>query len=213
MSSFRNIMNIIQFQKQLAPYQIFSLRDIEKLKPDFSYRQLDRWEKQGYLQKIKQGFYAFPRQDINEIFQYLVANKIYRPSYISLEKAMKFYGFIPEEVFQITSVSTKKTVSFHTPVGEFGYRHIKPSLFWGYHIIEKNASKILLAEPEKAVLDYLYLNPHWETVSDFREMRINKSEFERQASREKFLRYAMAFRMKALLKRAESFLLFIDSND
>ena len=43
----------------------------------------------------------------------MVANKIYSPSYISLETALSYYGLIPESVYALTSVSTRKTISFN----------------------------------------------------------------------------------------------------
>jgi predicted transcriptional regulator of viral defense system len=206
-------MNSVQFAKRLAPYRIFSLQDVRNAIPGFSYRQLDRWQKQGSLQKIKQGFYAFTDLDVNEALQYHVANKVYRPSYVSLEQAMKFYGFIPEEVFQITSVSTKKTAAFYTPIGNFNYRHIKPSLFWGYRLVNKNNTRVLLAEPEKAVLDYLYFHPHLKTGADFIALRINNTAVTQTVSQGKLLHYANAFGKNSLLDRVKTFLSIIDPND
>jgi predicted transcriptional regulator of viral defense system len=199
-------MNIIKFQKQLAPYQIFSLQDIRKLLLDFSYRQIDRWEKKGYLLKIKQGFYALSNQNINQNFAFLTANKIYSPSYISIEKALKFYKLIPEEVFQITSVSTKKTTGFETHVGNFTYRHIDSKLFWGYKLMKFGDYKFLLAEPEKAILDYLYLHANLKTYDDFVEMRINIDSFQEQIDLKKFQRYLNGFKNKSLIHRANVFL-------
>jgi len=199
-------MNTIDFQKKFQPYQVFSLQDIKKFFPDFSYRQIDRWGKKGYLLKIKQGFYTLTDQDINQSFSFMVANRIYHPSYISLEKALKYYGLIPEEVFQITSVSTKKTTEFNTSVGNFAYRHISPKLFWGYKLIKVDNSKFLIADPEKAILDYLYLHSKFKTADDFKEMRINTDSFAEHVNIKKFQKYLEAFNNKALTKRANIFL-------
>lgn len=199
-------MNTIDFQKKFQSYQVFSLQDVKKFFPGFSYRQIDRWEKKGYLIKIKQGFYTLADQDINQSFSFLVANRIYHPSYISLEKALKYYGLIPEEVFQITSVSTKKTAEFDTPVGNFSYRHISSKLFWGYKLVKTDDSKFLIAEPEKAILDYLYLNPRLKTVNDFDGMRINADSFAEYIDTKKFQKYLEAFNNKTLIKRANTFL-------
>jgi len=199
-------MNIIEFQKRFAPYKVFSLRDICKVESDFSYRQLDRWEKKGYLRKVRRGFYVLDDQEMSEPFLFLVANKIYSPSYVSLEKALKHYGLIPEEVFQITSVSTKKTVNFETTIGNFAYRNVRPDLFWGYVLVEFDGQKVMLAEPEKAILDYLYLNPRLKTFEDFVEMRINFDSFCREVDVKKFELYLSYFGNKTLEKRAKIFL-------
>lgn len=199
-------MNTIDFQKKFQPYQVFSLQDVKKFFPNFSYRQIDRWKKKGYLIKIKQGFYTLADQDISQSFSFLVANRIYHPSYVSLEKALKYYGLIPEEVFQVTSVSTKKTAEFDTHVGNFGYRHISSKLFWGYKLVKTSDAKFLIAEPEKAILDYLYLNPRLKIVDDFEGMRINEDSFAEYIDIKKFQRYLEAFNNKALTGRANTFL-------
>ena len=203
---YSNIMQFVEFQKRFSEYSVFSLQDIQMIIPNFQRIQLDRWEKKGYLRKIKQGFYNLADQELNRQFLFLTANKIYSPSYISLEKALKFYELIPEEIFQITSVSTKKTTSFETPIGSFNYRHIKPSLFWGYRLFEFDKHRILMAEPEKAILDYLYLHSKLKTADDFAEMRINTDSFYKQVDPKKFQVYLEIFENKTLTKRAQIFL-------
>lgn len=170
-------MQIIEFQKKLSSYPVFSIQDVQKIAPNFYRIQLDRWQKKGYIKRIKKEYYYFTGREIDQNFLFYSANKIYSPSYVSLEKAFQYYDFIPEEIFQITSVSSKKTTKFTTSIGNFSYRHIKPIVFFGYRMIDYGKQKILLAEPEKAVLDYLYLNPRLKAADDFYEMRINKQEF------------------------------------
>lgn len=200
-------MQFIEFQKQFLPHLIFSLLDIQKVYPNFSYRQLDRWEKKGYLVKIKQGYYTLSGKDLNRNFLYYVANRIYSPSYISLEMALSFYNLIPEEVFLITSVSTKKTNNFNTPLGNFNYRHIKPSIYFGYKLLDyEKKHNVIIAEPEKALLDYLYLNTQLRLDDDFKEIRINRTEFVDQINLEKFNTYLDAFENKSLVKRTKIFL-------
>jgi len=205
-------MNKIEFKKQFSLDQIFSLKSVRKSMSNFSYRQIDRWEKNGFLNKIKQGFYMFSDEKLDRFSLFLIANKIYAPSYISLETALKFYGLIPEEIFQITSISSNKTAKFNTMVGSFSYGHIKPKLFWGYYFIENGQQKILIAEPEKAILDYLYLHPELKTANDFKEMRIDKDSFFEKINLNKFENYLKAFDKKALIKRTNIFLKTIEND-
>lgn len=187
-------------------YPIFSLQDVQKIAPNFYRIQLDRWQKKGYIKRIKKEYYYFTDKEIDQNFLFYLSNKIYSPSYISLEKAFQYYDFIPEEIFQITSVSSKKTTKFTTSLGNFSYRHIKPSIFFGYRMIDYGKQKILLAESEKAVLDYLYLNPRLKAADDFREMRINKQEFLEKIDFTKLQRYLKAFENKSLSSRVKTFL-------
>ncbi len=199
-------MQFIDFQNKLSAYAVFSLKDVSKVIPVFNRIQLDRWENKGYLKKVKRGFYCFSSLNFTQDFLFYTANKIYAPSYVSLEMALKHYGFIPEEIFQITSVSTKKATSFETSVGNFSYRLIKTSLYWGYRLVDFGQQKLLIAEPEKAVLDYLYVNSKLKTADDFLGMRINVDEFRMSINLDKFQQYLKAFDNYQLSKRAKIFL-------
>jgi len=206
MSLNRNIMTFTEFQNRLSGYPVFSLQDVRKVFSNFSYRQIDRFAKKGYLKKIKHGFYCFGAQNLDKNFLFYVANKIYSPSYVSMEIALKYYGLIPEEIFQITSVGTKKTANFETSIGNFSYKSVKPSLYFGYRLTEFGKQKILLADPEKALLDYLYINSNLKTCDDFLGMRINSDEFKLQINLEKLQKYLAVFSNKQLSKRTNTFL-------
>ena len=206
MSVYGNMMNVIDFQNRFGSYYIFSLQDIRKSLPDFSYRQLDRWEKKGYLRKIRRGYYMLGQQEVNQSFLFLVANKIYAPSYISLQSALKYYGLIPEEVFSIVSVSSRKTTQLSTPVGNFSYRRIKPGLFWGYRLVTWQNRGFLIAEPEKAILDFLYLHPQLTTSDDFLSLRISTDMFVQHVDLKRFRKYLEQFSSQALTRRCLTFL-------
>ena len=199
-------MNILEFQKHLLPHPAFSLKDIRKVKADFNRIQITRWEKKGYLKKIKRGLYCFKSETANQHLLWYIANKMHASSCISMETALKHYGLIPEEIFQTTSVTTKKTETSKTSMGSFRYNHIKPNLYWGYRLMDFNQTKIRVAEPEKAILDYLYLHPSLKKDDDFNGMRINQNEFKNQVDLEKFKTYLTAFKNKQLTKRAKIFL-------
>jgi hypothetical protein len=74
---------------------------------------------------------------------------------------MSYYDLIPEMVIDITSCTTKKTAKFVNTFGTFVYQHLKTNLFFGFKEIEdENGFPVLIAEPEKAILDFIYLNMH-----------------------------------------------------
>src|SRR3989338_1042202 len=103
--------------------------------------QLSRWTKDGKVIRLKKGLYTLPlhKQKKEPSFM-LISNILYSPSYISLEYALDFYGLIPEAVFSLTSISTRKTKSFTNPLCTFFYRSVKPSLFFGYEKIKIGTS-------------------------------------------------------------------------
>lgn len=168
-----------RFREQLSEFPVVTLQDIKITFPDFDTKNLVNWQKKGYLVKLRNGFYVFRETDIDEYLLYKIANKIYEPSYISLESALSFYGIIPEAVFIIQSVSTRKTKCFETPVGVFNFRTIKHSLYFGYRLISKNGYTFRFASREKAVLDFLYLRPDIKDYAGIEALRWNREELQK----------------------------------
>lgn len=110
---------------------------------------LTRYKQAGYLASPRRSVYYLA----NEVEDtYKIANKIYRPSYISLDSALSKYGLIPETVYTITSITTKATREFTDNQTIYRYYRIKKKAFTGYH----KEGDTLWADPEKAVVDYLY---------------------------------------------------------
>ena len=203
-------MKFIELKKELGNFLVFNLNDIRKIEAEFDLRRLNEWKDKGYIKMIRRGYYIFSDLELNESVLFLIANKIYSPSYISLEMAFSYYNLIPESVYGITSVTSQKTNSFKTNLGEFIYSHIKPELMFGYNLVKCGIHSFKIAEIEKALLDYFYLNPQIKTKDDFAGMRFNKEAFKNNSDREKLLSYLKIFNNKSLKKRLEKFLKHID---
>lgn len=107
----------------------------------------------GLFVKLRNNFYTLGDSCPS---QYLIANKMYQPSYISLKSALSNYHIIPEVVYATTSVTTKISREFATPKGDFIYQRIKKRAFTGYGLRLVDKDNILIATPEKALADYLY---------------------------------------------------------
>jgi hypothetical protein len=155
--------------------------------------QISLWVKKGNLLRLKNGLYAFTK-DKEKIKGEEIAAFIYEPSYLSLESALAWYGFIPEMVYAYVSVTARINRKFTNYFGTFMYRHIKPELFWGYTEIKTEYGHYLLAEPEKALLDYLYFNlSKIRNENDFASIRFNMDTIIEKIDSEKFLKYLTAF--------------------
>jgi len=166
-------MKYIAFQKHLSPLSIFSSTDIRKNFENYDSRRLYEWQQKGYIIKIRNNYYTFTDVVRSEETLFLASNIIYSPSYVSLESALSFYGVIPEGVYTITSISTKKTYFLDTPIGKFSYRNLKSILFFGYHLISFKDRKIKIVSLEKTILDFLYLSNNITSVADFESLRWN----------------------------------------
>jgi len=206
-------MQYVELKNNLKNFIVISTKDFKKEDPSFHVQRLTDWQDKGYLKKIVRGYYVFSDIEIDERVLCVIANEIYSPSYISLESAFSYYNLIPEGVYSITSVSPKKTTILKTFLGEFNYKKIKPELIFGYRLIDYRGHNFKIAEIEKAVLDYFYINPKVKTDNDFFEMRFNISAFKETVDMEKFNRYLRAFNNKSLEKRIKNFLKFINNAD
>ncbi len=136
--------------------------------------QLSRWVASGKLLQLRRGVYALAGQYRSRPpHHFEIANLLERPSYVSLESALSYHGVIPEAVFVTTSVTTARAGEFETPLGRFGYRHVMPALFWGYVTVTIGGAEVLVARPEKALLDLIYLRPGSDKPAFLEELRLD----------------------------------------
>jgi predicted transcriptional regulator of viral defense system len=148
--------------------------------PESMRLQLTRWTKSGKLYQLRRGLYALapPYQKVKP-HPFLVANLIQRASYVSLHSALAFHGMIPEAVQIITSVTTGRPERRNTPLGVFEYRHIKRNLLRGYRMTDLDSvsgQQALVATPEKALLDLVYLQTGGEALNYLQELRLQNLE-------------------------------------
>jgi predicted transcriptional regulator of viral defense system len=206
-------MQFLDLKNHFRDSAVLSVSDIRKMEPGFDVRRLVEWQKKGYIKKIIRNFYVFSDQETTEPTLFVIANTIYQPSYVSFEMALAHYQLIPESVYGITSATTKKTTMFGTQLGDFIYHSIKPELFFGYNLTPFRGQHYLMAEAEKTLLDFFYLNPTIVGDEDFAGLRINPDEFTSKISREKLNKYLAVFDSQALKKRILRFIKFINHAD
>lgn len=198
-------MKYLKFRELFKDFTVFSSADISSVDPGFHRRRLNDWQDKGYLKKIINRYYIFSDIALDENTLFEIANRIYSPSYLSLEMALSYYGFIPEAVYGITSVTTRVTRTFTRETGTFIYRSITPRLFFGYDIIEYGEKHFNLASPEKATLDFLYFNPSLNKAMDFSDLRFNKEVFLQKANEAVLFEYLARFENKSLSRRIKLF--------
>lgn len=140
--------------------------------------------------KLRNGLYALRSEPPHELE---IANRLYRPSYVSLEYALSYYGFIPESVYAITSVTTKITREFKVEGKSYEYSRIKEKAYTGYKLVKVGQAKVLIAVPEKALVDYCYfIDLRLKIMNDrLRVKKVNKKEV---------LRYARLFKRDSLMR-------------
>ena len=141
-------------------------------------RQLDRWVKSGRLIQLRRGVYSVAPPYRAEVpHPFLVANHLRKPSYVSLQSALSYYGMIPEFVPVTTSVTTGRPEKLETSLGGFVFRHLKKAAFFGYAEAEiSRGQSAFLASPEKALLDLLYLTPGSDSLEYLEELRFEPTD-------------------------------------
>lgn len=190
-------MKYQDFRKKInKPY--FTTDDIRLRALNIYNYQITLWQKRGLIERLKRGIYVFS-EDKKDLSAREVALVIFNPSYISLEYALSQYGIIPEMIYSITSVTTKKTRELSNVYGDFVYQHVKPDLFFGYESVETDNANYLIATPEKALLDYIYLNlGRIDDLEDIKELRINPYQLKETINVTKLKEYSKEFNIKKL---------------
>jgi len=137
----------------------------------------------GEIIHIRRGLYCLgSKYRKRPVSLYCLAQRIYGPSYISLESALSRHRWIPEAVHTITSVSVNKSREFETPLGVFSYTRVPQKVF--YESVERlsdDAGNIsLMASPVKSLVDYVYVHKkEWSGIEPAIEsLRIDHEDFE-----------------------------------
>lgn len=157
-------------------------------------QMLKRYANMGLVARLKRGLYVILAKKPPDIF---IANRLYEPSYVSLEFALSYYHIIPEAVYTITSVTVKPTREFHALGKAFSYSTVRKKGYTGYEPKKIDNYTVLIASPEKALADYLYF------VSLKRKVWNDRFDVG-SINKKKFLKFAAMFKNRKLTELARS---------
>lgn len=168
------------FLSSVADQPFFDLATVVNLsgeKRATVQQQLYRWIQAGKLIHLRRGMYALARRYAHTpVNPAELANHLYRPSYLSREWALGFHGLIPEMVVTCTSVTPRVPKRFANDLGHFDYRNIKQEAFFGYRGVEVQGRRVMLADPEKALLDFWHLSRGPWTMERLTGLRLQNSD-------------------------------------
>lgn len=132
--------------------EVFDISDVKKLFPDETHinTAIKRLMDSGAIIKVARGVYILRGRsfDVEKL-----ATKLYYPSYISFESALSKYGIINQGLYKLTLATTRHSKKIVLKDIECDYSKLKTELFFGFNLV----GGTYLAEPEKAVIDMLYL--------------------------------------------------------
>lgn len=180
----------ILIRKQLKIFRPLDFQRIFDVSYEAARKFILRYIKKGLIIKLKKGLYSLETYLPSE---FEIANRVCSPSYVSLEYALMYYNIIPDTVYTVTSVTTKSTREFVINNVSYSYNKIKKNAFTGYLRKSMDGNIILIAEPERALVDYLYfVDLGQKAIYD----RIDVSSL----SKSKLVKYAKLFKRKSLVK-------------
>ncbi|MEA3273463.1 MAG: hypothetical protein U9Q72_02635 [Patescibacteria group bacterium] len=170
-------MKFFDFERKINNQAIFTAEEVKTIfyNQENIMVQISFWVKKGYLKKIEKGVYILANRE-PDLDSMLMAGKIYYPSYLSLEFALNYYGIIPDIPGTYTSVTSRKTKNFQNEFGNYSYQQVKQDFFTGYNVLKDQNISFNFATPEKAMMDYLYLNKDRLVPEEnfWQELRINE---------------------------------------
>ena len=145
---------------------------------------LTRAVKAGDIKRVRRGLYCLS-SELSPVLPhpYVLSNLVYGPSYISMETALEFHGWIPEAVHNVFAITNARGRRFLTPFGLFRYETIKQSpLMSGVERYENDPSgTFFVASPLKALCDMVVArNLDWRGIEPLEEsLRIEREYLER----------------------------------
>ncbi len=143
--------------------------------------KIHRETKSGNLIPILKGLY----ETDGKVPGHYLAGSIYGPSYLSFEYALAYHGLIPERVHTYTSATynKKKSRKYKNAFGLYTYRDI-PKGAYPFEVVinEENGYSYVIASPEKALCDRLYISPPQTSMIRvktliFEDLRIEEEDF------------------------------------
>jgi len=139
-------------QAVLTTADMMGLLDLEK---SHASKLLSRLADSGHVVRVKRGLWVLAGGvDPLTLPRFLTAPF---PSYVSLQSALYYHGMISQISSVTYCVSLARTRSYATPLGTYSIHHVLPSFFFGYE--EAGPNGVVMAMPEKALIDFLYLAP------------------------------------------------------
>ncbi|MDP2971324.1 MAG: type IV toxin-antitoxin system AbiEi family antitoxin domain-containing protein [Deltaproteobacteria bacterium] len=152
--------NILVYIKQLKR-PIFTTHELISLSGKSASavtQALNYLVKQGLLIKVYRGVWVEADQKISP-YSLAPFLKPKNRVYVSFLSALHLHGIVEQIPQVITLASTAHSASLRTALGVFHLHRIAPDFFAGFDWY-RGEGNFLIAEPEKALVDCLYLSAH-----------------------------------------------------
>lgn len=165
-------INYYKFRKQIenSGKSYFTFNELNKFyknKKSSLKNLLSRWSKEELIFRLGKGYYCF---DITKLDYLNLACNIIKPSYVSFEYALNYYGIIDQISQAITLTTVSRHKYFHLGPYTCEYTKLNKDLFFGYEKVDN----YYIASPEKALLDTIYLTSRNKRLIDFDSLNLKR---------------------------------------
>lgn len=171
--------------KAEIPNDIFTDVELMRILPTSTnsrYSLVKRAIASNDIVHIRRGLYVLSKKHQRTgINLFELAQAIYGPSYVSLESALSYHGWIPENVPTITSVCLNRSKEFSTPLGVFSFSRLTRFNYIGIERISSGKTLFLMAEPLRALVDIVAIyKKDWRSIDPLvSSLRIEKEDLKK----------------------------------
>ena len=151
----------------LRKFPVFSLSDVSQIVSgkEYAKKLLRKLVLSGNIKKIRRDAYTFYDDPL------LVSTFLVKPSYISSVSALsynKLISQIPKDIFCFTTKQNKE-IQFISKI-----KFVHTNYFFGFENIDYMGFKVLMATPEKAIIDSIGLIPFSILEEAFEKIDVQK---------------------------------------
>lgn len=166
-----------------------------------AYKRINLLSKAGWFKRIKKGFYliidSITARNQIDISLLSVANFLVKESYVSLSHALNFYNMFDQYARAIVSVTDKENKKYEVDDYIFVFSKVKKGMYFGFSEKIANGKLVRIADAEKALIDYLYLDKSFGSASMvFEKLRDHHQELDLKKLQEYALRSDMTIQRK-----------------
>ena len=134
-----------------------------------AHNRISLLARSGWLRRLKQGLYliidSLTARSQVDVSLLSIANALVEDSYVSLSHALNQYQLFDQYSSTVVSITTREQKKHRVDQYTFQYSKVKKDMYFGHTEKLINGKTVRLAEAEKALIDYLYLDNSFGSAS------------------------------------------------
>ena len=213
---------ILKYGRILNVHNLMNIFQEEYSKAS-AHNRISLLSRAGWFRRLKRGLYliidSLTSRSQVDVSLLSIANALVKNSYVSLSHALNYYQLFDQYSATIVSVTTQVGKKYLFDGYTFRYSKVKQGMYFGFTEKIIDGKKVRLAEAEKALLDYLYMDKSFASASlVFEKLREYHHELDLKKLQEYAARYGftiarkIGFMLDQLKFDSTSLYLFIEKN-